>query len=112
MKKYEVLFLINPEISDDELQNTVNKLRSLIEAQQGEIVKMEDWGKRRLAYRVQKHSKGHYFLIHFNGNSAILSEIERFLRFNESIMKFIIVKATKDSDIPPPEEHEEVHEGV
>lgn len=112
MRKYEVLFLVNPEIPDEEIQSLINKIKSIIEGQRGEIVKIEDWGKKRLAYKVQKHTKGHYILMHFNGNSGITAEIERFLRISEPVMKFIIVKATKDSDIPPPEEHEEIHEGV
>ena len=111
MKKYEALFILNPEISDEEAQGIISRLKSIIEGQKGEVLKVEDWGKRRLAYKIQKHSKGHYFLMHFNGNSGLTSEIERFLRFNESVMRFIIVKATKDSDVSPPEEHEEVEEG-
>ncbi|NWG01439.1 MAG: 30S ribosomal protein S6 [Syntrophaceae bacterium] len=92
MKKYETIFILDPDLEEEPSQSVVEKIKGIITQNQGEIVKVEDWGKRKLAYEVKKKSKGHYFLIHFLGSAPLLSELERNFRVMDAVIKYQSVR--------------------
>ncbi|MGQ9509504.1 MAG: 30S ribosomal protein S6 [Thermodesulfobacteriota bacterium] len=100
MRKYETIFILNPDLEQEQTQSAIEKVKEIITQGNGEILKFEDWGKRKLAYQVRKKSKGHYILIHFSGTPTILSELERNYRVMDSIIKFIIVRLDEKKAIP------------
>jgi small subunit ribosomal protein S6 len=108
MRKYEVIFILDPDLEEEQAQTAIEKVKGIITQTNGEILKVEDWGKRKLAYEVKKKSKGHYILIHFSGTPTLLSELERNFRVMDAVIKFQSVRLderqTSVSESPLPEE--------
>ncbi len=108
MRKYETIFIMDPDLEEEQTQSVIEKVKGIITQTNGEILKVEDWGKRKLAYEVKKKSKGHYILIHFSGSPALLSELERNFRVMDSVIKFQSVRLgerqASSSEAPIPEE--------
>ncbi len=104
MRKYESIFILDPDLDEATGQSAVEKIKGIITQGNGEILKVEDWGKRKLAYKVKKKSKGHYILIHFSGTPALLSELERNYRVMDAVIKFQSVRLDerKGSESTPP----------
>jgi len=92
MRKYETIFILDPDLEEEQTQSVVEKIKGIITQTNGEILKVEDWGKRKLAYEVKKKPKGHYFLVHFLGSPALLSELERNFRVMDPVIKFQSVR--------------------
>jgi small subunit ribosomal protein S6 len=92
MKKYETIFVLDPDLEEEQALSAIEKAKGIITQANGEILKVEDWGKRKLAYDVKKKSKGHYILIHFLGTPALLSELERNFRVMDAVIKFQSVR--------------------
>jgi len=92
MKKYETIFILDPDLEDQQSQSAIEKVKGIITQGNGEILKAEDWGKRKLAYDVKRKPRGHYFLIHFTGSPSLLSELERNFRVMDSVIKFQSVR--------------------
>jgi small subunit ribosomal protein S6 len=88
MRKYETIFILDPDLEEGAAQSAIEKIKGILAQGNGEILKVEDWGKRKLAYEVKKKSKGHYILIHFSGTPALLSELERNFRVMDAVIKF------------------------
>ena len=111
MRKYETIFILDPDLEEEQTQSTIEKVKGIITQTNGEILKVEDWGKRKLAYEVKKKPKGHYFLIHFSGTPTLLSELERNFRVMDAVIKFQSVRLDERKAItttpPIPEEPSE-----
>jgi small subunit ribosomal protein S6 len=92
MRRYETIFILDPDLEEEQTLSVTEKVKGIITQANGEILKIEDWGKRKLAYEVKKKPKGHYFLIHFLGSPALLSELERNFRVMDAVIKFQSVR--------------------
>ncbi|MGQ9919713.1 MAG: 30S ribosomal protein S6 [Desulfobacca sp.] len=92
MHRYETIFVVNPDLSDDETQNVINKFTGIISAAGGVPLKLDDWGRRRLAYKIDKFSQGYYVLVDFAAAPAGLMELERNLKIDDRIIRFLSVK--------------------
>jgi small subunit ribosomal protein S6 len=92
MRKYETIFILDPDLEEEQAQSTIEKVKGIISQSNGDILKVEDWGKRKLAYQVKKKAKGQYILIHFSGTPALLSELERNFRVMDAVIKFQSVR--------------------
>ena len=92
MRKYEVIFILDPDLEEEQAQSLVEKVKGIITQANGEVLKVEDWGKRKLAYEVKKKPKGHYILVHFLGEPSLLSELERNFRVMDAVIKFQSVR--------------------
>jgi small subunit ribosomal protein S6 len=111
MRKYETIFILDPDLEEEQAKGAIEKVKGIITQTNGDILKVEDWGKRKLAYNVEKKAKGHFILIHFSGTPALLSELERNFRVMDAVIKFQSVrlderKATT-TEVPLPEESPE-----
>lgn len=108
MKPYETIFILDPDLEEAQAQSAIEKAKGIITQNKGEILKVEDWGKRKLAYQVKKKAKGHYILIHFKGSSTLVSELERNFRVMDTVIKFQSVRLDESralsSEAPAPEE--------
>ncbi len=98
MRFYETLYLLPPDLSDDEYQEVVGKFNNIIEKNQGVVIKVDHWGRRDLAYRVRKFDKGYYVLLQFCGKPGLTSILERDLRLDDRVMKFHTVKLADEAD--------------
>ena len=88
--KYETLFIVNPNLGDDETAAVVNKFKSLVEAN-GTVDKVEDWGKRRIAYAINDLTEGYYTLIQFTSAPSFPAELDRVFKITDGVMRSIIV---------------------
>lgn len=93
MRPYELLFIIKPDLGEEQTEAVINKFTTLIEAQGGEIVKVDKWGKRKFAYEIDKKWRdGFYTLMHFNGEPAVVSEVERVMKISDEIIRQLITR--------------------
>jgi small subunit ribosomal protein S6 len=98
MRKYETIFIINPDLSEEDSKGVIEKVRGLVEDLQGEVLKIEEWGKKRLAYEVKKMSKGLFVILHFTGTIQVLSELERNLRLMDAVLKYQTVRLDEKAE--------------
>ena len=89
-EKYEVLYVLNPNLTEEETQAIVEKFKTLIE-QNGTIDEMDEWGKRRLAYPINDKPEGYYVLVNFKAEPSLPSELERIFGITEGIMRSMII---------------------
>ncbi len=99
MNRYETIFVINPDLGDDEIQNVVTKFTGIISSQNGVQLKLEDWGRRRLAYKIEKFSQGYYVLADYAGMPAGLAELERNLKIDDRIIRFLSVRTGENVNV-------------
>jgi len=92
MRIYEELFIIRPEAAEEEVDQLVEQLSSVVTSASGTVDKVEKWGKRKLAYRVQKCREGHYVLLQFSAGPETVKELERRLRVTDAVIKFLTVR--------------------
>ena len=93
LRKYETLILFNPDMGNSERQEVLEDLTNVVEQEyKGKWLVTDDWGVRELAYPVAKHTRGHYVRIEYGVPGCAIQEIERKLRLNEDVFKFLTVK--------------------
>jgi len=98
MRTYEVIFILKPDLPEEEIEQLIEQVKTTITAGGGAIDKVDPWGKRRLAYRVRKYSEGYYVLIQYSleGNAGVAKEVERRLRVSDPVIKFLTVRIDED----------------
>jgi small subunit ribosomal protein S6 len=92
MRVYEELFIVRPDAPEEEIDQLIEQLTTLIAGQGGNVDKSEKWGVRKLAYRVQKRTEGFYVLLQFVAKPETVMEIERRLRVTDLVLKFLTVR--------------------
>ena len=92
MNQYEVLYVITPELDDEANQSVQDKFAKIITDNGGEIEKTDVWGKRRLAYAIDYKTEGFYVLVNFNANPELPRELERNLRNDKRIMRYMVTR--------------------
>ncbi len=92
MRKYETFFILDPDLPDEANAAVDEKFQSVISSNGGTLLSSVPWGKRKLAYPVKKRTRGNYVLIEFAGGPELVSELERNMRLDERVLKFITVK--------------------
>ena len=99
MNHYETLFVVKPTLTDEETQAQIDKTLAIITDNGGDIVATDSMGMRRLAYPVEKHERGFYTVVYYKAPGTLIAELERQMRYNEDILKFMTVKYTKKKEI-------------
>ena len=92
MNKYELAVVVSAKIEDDERAAVVDKCKALVERFGGNITEVDEWGKKKLAYEVQKMKEAYYYFIQFEGASTVPAEVESRIRIMENVIRFLIVK--------------------
>ncbi|MFA5881462.1 MAG: 30S ribosomal protein S6 [Eubacteriales bacterium] len=92
MRAYEVLYIIRPELDEEQTNNVMEKFKSLIENNGGEITKLDKWGKRKLAYEIKHSREGFYVLMEFNGGAGTSAELDRVFRITDEVLKHMILR--------------------
>src|SRR5687767_8288768 len=95
-RTYEVMYIVNPDTELDKIGKLNTAVGKLIEKEGGEVVRMDDIGIRNLAYPIQKKFTGHYVLFEVNGSGQEIAELERRMRVNDLIMRFVTVRVDED----------------
>ena len=99
MRHYELLFVLKPTLTEEEVQAKVNFIKEVLEKNGAQIASIDDMGMRKLAYEVQKHERGHYFVFYFTSPASAILEIERIIRITEEIIKFLTIKYETKKEI-------------
>ena len=92
MRVYEELFIVRPDATDEEIDPLVEQLRGMITTGGGTLDKIDKWGVRKLAYRVEKRNEGYYVLLQFSAEPDAVKEIERRLRVSDLVLKYMTVR--------------------
>ena len=97
INQYETVFIANPVLSATQMKEAVDKFKSIIKDDGGELIHEEDWGLRKLTYPIQKKSTGFYYLLEFKADGSIIDKFETEYRRDERVMRFQTVKLDKHS---------------
>ena len=92
MNKYELTVVVNAKIEDDVRVATVEKVKEYVARYGGTVTEVEEWGKKRLAYEVQKMREGFYYFIQFEADATCPAEVERHVRIMDNVMRLLVVK--------------------
>lgn len=95
MRKYEVMYVVKPDLEQDAIKELVEKFQKLITENGGEIQKLTEIGKKRLAYEIEDYKEGYYVLVNFNSEPNVVAELERVFRITETVIRYLIVKDEK-----------------
>lgn len=92
MRDYETLYIINPTLEEDEIKNVVEKFKTLIQKNGGEVTDINEWGKRRLAYTVKNMNEGYYVLMQIKAEPAVVQDLERVFKITDEVIRYLITK--------------------
>jgi small subunit ribosomal protein S6 len=113
VRTYETVFILDPDLTEDDTETAVKRVQTVIEGQKGTVVLLDRWGKRKLAYRVKKKVKGNYVRIVYYGMPASVAVLERNLRIMEEVLKFLTINlAATEIDIVAEVAREEEREST
>ena len=93
---YEVMYIITPESTDEDVTRINENLQGVIEKEGGTVVKLENMGRRRLAYEIKRKTEGHYVLFEIEGSGSEIAELERRMRVNDAIIRYITVRVDEE----------------
>jgi small subunit ribosomal protein S6 len=92
VREYEMMIIVDPEIRDEEISNAVNTIKEIIEKEGGSIDKIDEWGKRNLAYEIRHKKEGFYVIYYFKGNPDLPQKLRRELNLNPHILRGMVIK--------------------
>ncbi|QIX85780.1 30S ribosomal protein S6 [Campylobacter ureolyticus] len=99
MKHYEVLFILKPTLTEDEIKERVDFVKEIITKNGGEVASVIEMGARKLAYTIDKYERGVYFVIYFTAPTSLIEELVRNLRYNEDVIRFLTVKYENKKEV-------------
>lgn len=111
MRHYEIVFLVHPDQSE-QVQGMVERYRTLVENNKGKIHRLEDWGRRVLAYPIEKVVKAHYVLMNIECDAQTLNELESNFRYNDAVLRHLTIRRDEAvSEVSPIMSHSKKKEG-
>ena len=99
MRRYETFVIISPDISQEERDPLIERVKELITQMDGFLVFVDDWGERKLAYEIRKKERGYYVRFDYCGMAPLVNEIERFFRIDDRSLKYMTVLLDQDADL-------------
>ena len=101
MRTYESIFIVHPEVIGDDQVALIDKYKTILSDQAADVLKVENWGTRTLAYQVKKQSKGCFVLVIFDAEPTVIAEYERRMRIDEKVIKFQTIILEGGYEAPP-----------
>ena len=92
MNKYELCVVVSAKIEDDARAEVIEKVKALITRFGGTVTNVDEWGKRRFAYEIQKMREGFYYFIHFDADSTVPAEVEQRIRIQDHVLRYLCVR--------------------
>lgn len=99
IREYETLFVVSPELDKGGIDNLNGKFKSIIQENGGKVIRLTRWGKRELSYRIKKFSYGFYVHLNYFGDGRTVDELQRNLRLNENVLRYLTVKLSEKVDM-------------
>lgn len=95
MRRYETIFILRPNVGEDEINRVVESTTKIIVDEQGAVIELNKWGMKKLAYLIKKESLGYYVYCDYAGTPAAVAEIERKFRIDDAVLKYMTIKTAK-----------------
>ena len=111
-RMYETIYIVKPDLADEENKALTTRINEVIANMNGEVRKLEDWGVRKLAYPIDKITRGRYMYLRSDGDAALIAELERRLRLDERVIRYQSVRIEKDTVTAAPATPVEAEETV
>jgi len=111
VRHYEIVFIVHPDQSE-QVPAMIERYRSIVTAKNGKVHRLEDWGRRQMAYLIQKMHKAHYVLMNIECDQETLVELEHAFKFNDAVLRHLIVKMERAWTTPSPMMKEEKSKSV
>ena len=92
MRNYEVMYILKPDYDEEKYAAIMEKYTAIIQNNGGEVLKVDPWGKRRLAYEIEKLHDGYYVLVNFRSGTDVPAELERNFRISDEVIRYLVVK--------------------
>lgn len=99
MTNYESVLIARQDLGASQVNSIVEDLSNVVKKEGGEVVRVDNWGLKNLAYRIKKNRKGHYVLMNITAPANTIAEFERVMRFNEDIIRYMTVKVDEFSEV-------------
>ena len=96
MRNYEVVFVAAPTLTSEELESFINHIQTVVEGKNGKLVKIDNWGKKSLAYKIKRFREAYYVVLSIEGDGGTIAEVERRFRVTDYIIRFISVRIDED----------------
>ncbi len=96
MRKYETIFICDPDLQEKDRAQFFDRVKQIVERENGFITDFDDWGSRKLAYEIRKKPRGHYVCMTYGGDGDLVTELERNFRLTDEVMKFMTIVLEKD----------------
>jgi small subunit ribosomal protein S6 len=96
VRTYEVVFVAAPSVTNEELDAFINLMQTVVEGKNGKVVKVDNWGKKPLAYKIKKYRDGYYVVLTLEADGAVIAELERRFRVTDYIIRFLSVRIDED----------------
>ena len=106
MTSYETLFIVRPDMEEDDLNKVVGRVEDVVKSNEGVIVESQVWGKKRLAYEVKKYTEGIYVKVNFDAPPTVVEKLQDHFRLNEDVIRDIVVRDERRQTEPAPVEDE------
>lgn len=111
MRHYEIVFIVHPDQSE-QVPAMIERYRSIVTSKSGKVHRLEDWGRRQMAFLIQKMHKAHYVLMNIECDQETLAELEHAFKFNDAVLRHLIVKMDRAWTTPSPMMKEEKSKSV
>ena len=98
MRLYETLYLINPNLADEDYKSVLDKFSNFVGKNNGVVIKVDEWGKKDLAYEVKKFDKGYYVLLQYCGQADLITELRRSLKLDDRVLRYQTIKISDTAD--------------
>lgn len=92
MNQYEVLYIIVPELDEEAVHAAIEKFKGIAESNGAEVTAIDEWGRKKLAYAIDYKTEGYYVLMSFNSNAELPSELERNMKNDENILRYLVTR--------------------
>ncbi|MCL2165784.1 MAG: 30S ribosomal protein S6 [Clostridiales bacterium] len=91
MRNYECMFILKPDVEEEAVQQAIDRYSSIVTDGEGEMVSVDKWGKRRLAYEIKDLLEGNYVLMNFKSEPAVVKELDRVMKISDDMLRFMII---------------------
>jgi small subunit ribosomal protein S6 len=98
-RKYELVYVISPDVSDDQVNELHSQIDAIVQRMGGQIEKTDNWGRRRLAYEIGRHKEGTYVLEVINGSGELMKEIDRRLKVIDTVIRHLVVRVDEEQGV-------------
>lgn len=110
MRSYEMMLAIDPQLEDEELDSLLNKVKKVVKGTKGEVNNIDKWGKRKLAYEIKDFNEAIYVVLKFNADEKKISELERVMKLEERVIRYLLILQDKETSSLQQEEVQSTNE--